>query len=130
MILASKRFVAVFLFASLFFFYDCDLVQGRKRKRKRSVGEVKFDGETYSLDDPAADHRSEGIRRSEANDHTGAVESLRAAVKFEKFDKGGAHMNLALLECGWATTETRRQRSKFTLTPWKILKKRKVWVPL
>ena len=102
MVLTSKRFVVVFLFACLFFFSECNLVQGRKRKRKRSVGEVKFNGETYSLDDPTADHRSEGIKRSESDDHTGAVESFRAAVKFEKFDKGGAHMNLgvALMRLG------------------------------
>ena len=71
---------------------DCALVfaseitNAKRRKRKRSVGEVKFDGESYDVDDPMADHRSEGIRRSEANDHTGAVESFRAAVKFEKMD--------------------------------------------
>ena len=102
MALTSKTCAAVFLFACLFFFSECNNVQGRKRKRKRSVGEVKFNGETYSLDDPAADHRSEGIKRSESDDHTGAVESFRAAVKFEKFDKGGAHMNLgvALMRLG------------------------------
>ena len=102
MALTSKTCAAVFLFACLFFFSECNLVQGKKRKGKRSVGEVKFNGETYSLDDPTADHRSEGIRRSESNDHTGAVESFRAAVKFEKFDKGGAHMNLgvALMRLG------------------------------
>ena len=94
--------ITIILIINLYVLNDNNVANAKRRKRKRSVGEVKFDGESYDVDDPMADHRSEGIRRSEANDHTGAVESFRAAVKFEKMDKGGAHMNLgvALMRLG------------------------------
>ena len=77
---------------------------GASARRRQGSGSttVSFDGETYSLDDPSSDHRSEGIKRSEANDNLGAVDSFRAALQFEKHDKGGAHMNLgvALMRLG------------------------------
>ena len=77
-------------------------VRSARRRQGSGSTTVSFDGETYSLDDPNSDHRSEGIKRSEANDHIGAVDSFRAALQFEKHDKGGAHMNLgvALMRLG------------------------------
>lgn len=95
--------LTILLVFNLYFIHNNSFAHAKRRKRKRSSSsEVKFDGDSYDLDDPSADHRSEGIRRSESNDHTGAVESFRAAVKFEKMDKGGAHMNLgvALMRLG------------------------------
>lgn len=94
--------LTIILIINLYFVNNNSFAHAKRRKRRQSSSEVKFDGDSYDLEDPVADHRSEGIRRSEANDHTGAVESFRAAVKFEKMDKGGAHMNLgvALMRLG------------------------------
>ena len=86
-----KRF-----FVLLFLLLGAVCIDGARRPNQGKLETVFGDAAAYNLDDPAADHRSEGIRRSEYNDHTGAVDSFRAAVKFEKMDKGGAQMNLGV----------------------------------
>merc|ERR1719373_46272 len=60
----------------------------------------KMQPKKYNLKDRSADHRGEGIRRSESQDHTGAVLSFRAALKFSQDGppqlKGDSMMNLGV----------------------------------
>lgn len=63
-----------------------------------SDGEQQGGGDTYSVDEPSADHRSKGIELDEADDIVGAIESFGAATQFTPSDSAWFNYGVALAD--------------------------------